>query len=309
MKDLKKIAFFGSDGIGLDVLNWLVEHSGKDFHFAGVVSGKDQPAGRGKKLTANPIVARARELHLNLLQPEATHADTLHWVQQEKIDLAIVFAYGHLLKQEILDAVPLGFINLHASLLPKYRGSCPIETAILQGETMTGVSLMKIVLEMDAGPVYDAEKVSILPQDDAISLRRKMALAGIPLLERHLPSLLQGTAIPTPQDSSLATYTHLLKKSDGLLNFVEKTADELACQVRAFISWPTSFFEFHGEMIKVGKAEVTPYEGKELPGSFLGIHRHALEIVTKNGVLRCLELQRPTKKMLPAELVWRSIMP
>lgn len=303
---MKRLLYMGSDAIGLPVLSYLADFSDETVQLVGVVSGSDRPAGRGKKMTANPIAQFTREHHLPLLQPEKPRTETLQWIEKWQIDLAIVFAYGHILRQDLLEAVPLGFLNLHGSLLPELRGPCPIEAAILQHRNQTGLSLMKLVREMDAGPVYGTEVVAIEPDETSVSLRQKMARSAATLLDRHLLPILNGSEIARPQDHSRATYTTMIQKADGLLNFAQ-SARNLEARVRAYGVWPGSFFDYNGERIRVGRAEVGAIDGDFPPGTFLGIRDGALEISTGEGILRCLELQRPTRRMLPAIFVWEQL--
>jgi methionyl-tRNA formyltransferase len=307
---MKNVVFLGSDGIGLPSLQWLYENGNGCFRLVGVVSGLDRRKGRGLKLIPNPIVTWAREKNLPLLQASSPKDEILPWMQALKSDLGIVFAYGHILSQVLLDAIPFGFLNLHASLLPDLRGPSPIEGAILLCKKQTGMSLMQLVKKMDAGPIYGYEKLDLGKRETAQTLREKMAMLAIPLLNRYIFAILEKKLMPQEQDHSRATYVSMIKKSDGLLDFC-KPAEHLEAQIRAYITWPGSFFYCEDQCVRVGSAEYRFWKSEEFvatPGTILGLKQNALEIAVADGVLRCLELQLPTKKMLPARLVCESLL-
>ncbi|MDR2576910.1 MAG: methionyl-tRNA formyltransferase [Puniceicoccales bacterium] len=300
----KRVVFLGSDGIGAATLKFLTEKSGTDWELVGVVSGPDRPSGRGLCLHANPIVEMAKCLQLPLFQPEFPKTELLPWLAERRPELGIVFAYGHILRQDVLDALPLGWINLHASLLPELRGPSPVAGAILQRKLETGISLMQLVRRMDAGPVYGTARVAVDPRETTPSLREKLSAAAVVLMKNFLADIFAGQVVAQEQDENAATYTEMIRKEDGLLDF-RKSAAELEAQVRAYAEWPGSFFINRGECIRVGSAALGVSGTTEAPGTIIGLRNGALEIATGNGILCCLELQRPTKKMLPADAVWR----
>lgn len=294
------MVYLGSDGIGVRALQWLLENSGSAFRLAGVVSGLDKKRGRGLRLQANPITTWARRNNVPLLQPERPKEEILPWMQTLKGDVGLVFAYGCILPNALLDSTPLGFLNLHPSLLPELRGPSPIETTILQRKTQTGVSLMKLAAAMDVGPVYTAEIIDVDARETTPTLREKVSYAAVTALGKHLPAILHGDLIPVEQDHANATYTKLIQKSDGLLDF-NKTAWDLEAQIRAHIPWPGSFFIYNGVPTKVGHTEWRESSVRNTIGTILGIHDGALEITTGDGILRVFELQSPMGKMRPAD--------
>ncbi|MDR0428474.1 MAG: methionyl-tRNA formyltransferase [Puniceicoccales bacterium] len=301
---MKNIVYLGSDVIGLATLQWLANGSNGNFRLMGVVSGQDQRCGRGMKLVPNEIVAWTRAQGIPLLQPQYPKKEILPWMSDLHSDMGVVFAYGHILTQELLDAIPMGFLNLHASLLPELRGPCPIEAAIAQRKSQTGITLMQLVKEMDAGPTYVHGIIPMDEMETAPSLRKKMEKVAVMLMDRHFESILSNEEKAVKQDHSRATYVKLLKKSDGLLDF-QKPAHELEAQVRAYITWPGSYF-YKGDLaIKVGSAHWREWEADDprTPGFVMGIRNHALEIATGDGVFCCKELQFPTKKMLAASML------
>jgi methionyl-tRNA formyltransferase len=296
----KKVVYLGSDGIGLRALEWFGSAE-RPFSLAGIVSGLDRRCGRGLRLTANPIAAWAQQKNIPLLQPSSPKEEILPWMEKMGATMGVVFAYGHILPQSLLEAIPQGFLNLHASLLPQLRGPSPIEGAILQRLPQTGISLMQLVKKMDAGPVYAQEAIPITAEETTPTLREKMSLLAVDLLDKHFTAILQKECIAQEQDHSQATYVPLIQKVDGLLSF-SKSAAALEAQIRAYVTWPGSFF-YHGNIpVRVGRA--TYYNDGDAPahapGTILRMHEGALEIATVDGILRCLELQLPTRKMLPA---------
>ena len=298
----------GSDAIAVPVLKYLAQEAKGVCELAGVYSQPDRPKGRGKKLQPNPLAAAAQELGLTLLQPEKPGPDDVAWMRDNDIQLVLVMAYGHILKKSLLAAPPLGFVNFHASLLPKYRGASPVESAVASGETETGVSLMRIIPKMDAGAVCDVERVAIEPLDTGASVREKLSAATVPLLARNLESLLNGTATFTEQDEAQATYCRKLEKTDGQLDF-SATASVLAARINGLDPWPGCYCEVGDVRVKLRAATVMqrglPDESAgdidRVPGSVLAASEDGVDIAAgKGSVLRVRQLQRPGGRMLPA---------
>lgn len=305
MSEASKIVFMGSDAIGLPVLEWLHRSAAKQAHLVAVLSQPDRPVGRGRKLQPNPISAYAREQGIELLQPEKPGDTTVAWMQAQSIDLAVVMAYGHMLRKKLLDTPPCGFVNLHASILPEYRGASPIQSCIAQGDVQTGVTLMRIEPAMDAGAVCDIERVPIEAQDTGASVFDKLAHASVPLLERNLLSLLEGTATFEEQDHAKATYTRKLTKEDGWLDF-SQSAFVLKNRIQSLDPWPGTFCEHAGVRIKVRGAQVEDTCVDKPAGCVLGVQGDALRVATGEGVLRIAYMQRPGGKMLPVHAFLRG---
>lgn len=295
---MKKIAFMGSDVIVLPLLDYLYENSGKEYQLVGIISQPDRPSGRGKKMLPNPVSAWAMEHGIRLFRPEKPSEEELEWLRQEGIDLVLVWAYGHIIKQEFLDTPPLGMLNCHASLLPKFRGAACPEAAIASGERVTGLTLMKMVKKMDAGDVLDKEVVEISSTETSASLREKLSYAGVPLISRNLPAILSGKAKFTPQDETEVSFTRKLSKEDAWLNF-KASAIELERRVRAQTPWPGACFKFNETVIKIGACEALEGEG-EVPGTVIGADALGLYVATGEGVLLLKSLQRPGRPMVPA---------
>jgi methionyl-tRNA formyltransferase len=293
-----RIVFLGSDAIALPALEYLRSAAG--VQLVGVISQPDRPAGRGQRLHANPVAAWAREQGVALRQPAQLGPVEIEWLRTERADLAIVMAYGKILWEDFLGAPPRGVWNLHASLLPAYRGASPVEAALAMGETTTGVCLMRVVPALDAGPVADAERVEIRAMDSAVDLRERLAQACVPLLARNLAALADGSILVTPQDEALVSYTRKLTKADGHLD-LSLTAVELERRVRAFQPWPGAVLDCAGELLKADAAEALPEAPSGAkPGTVVSAGVAGVDIVTGRGLLRLLALQRPGGRMLAA---------
>ena len=300
-KHKQKIVYFGSDSICLPSLYWLSTKGSERWDLLAVVSQPDRKQGRGQKLKANPVAEYAKERGIQLFQPEKPGKDLVQFLEEHEVDVSFVMAYGHFLGRAIREASRLGMVNFHGSILPKYRGASPVETAIACGETETGVSLMQIDREMDAGAVADMEVVSIEKEDDALSLRMKIGEATIPILERSMEDLLDNELAFKKQDEEFISHCRKLMKEDGLIDF-ELSAEAIYNRWRAFKTWPNSFC-FHGEnRIKVGQMEIceSSLSANELSltcGSVI-LEKDSLKVVTSNGLIRLLELQKAGGKML-----------
>lgn len=295
MKTKQKIAFFGSDEISLPCLHALQESS-QGWEVGGVLTQPDRKSGRGRKLQPNPIKKWALENNIPVRDPQKPGDVEVDWLKELGTDIVLVMAYGHILNNSLLNAAPC--FNLHASLLPRYRGASPIETALAMGEKETGVSLMRVVPRMDAGPLIDCQSVSIIPTDTGPSLRQKIALASVPLIQRSMPGLLSQNFLEVVQDESQASYCRKLNKSDGQLDF-SLSAKEIEFYCRAFSGWPGAWFWHDTTIIKVGKLSV--YDGSlDLSaGQRCPENKNSLIIGTGSGSIEVLELQKPGGKMLP----------
>ncbi len=295
-----KIVFMGSDAIALPMLNWLAgEESGAEV--VAVFTQPDRPVGRGQKVQPNAIKLWAQERCTPVHQPEKLREPELATLSGYGADLALVMAYGHILRDAFISAPRLGTLNLHTSLLPKYRGASPIQTAVASGERTTGVTLMRIVAALDAGPIADSERVMIEPRDTALSVEAKLSLACVPLVARALPKLAAGIQTFVEQEHASATFCRKLGKADGVLDFARPAA-ELAARINGLFPWPATTVEIAGEPIKFGLAEVCNvlrYKPAE-PGVVQEAGNRGLDVSTGDGVLRVLRLQRPGGRMLEA---------
>lgn len=293
-----KLVFLGSDPIALPLLDWLVGAGRTQAEVIAVFTQPDRPVGRGQRVTANAIKQWALGQGLPVYQPEKLTPTVREELVGLTADLSLVLAYGHILKDDFIATPRLGTLNLHASLLPKYRGASPIQTAVAAGEHETGVSLMRIVRELDAGPVADVEQVPIGPTDTALEVEARLAAACVPLLARTLPRLAAGQLTFAEQDHARATFCRRLVKADGQLDFARPAA-ELAARINGLFPWPACAVPIDGQTVKLGGAGVLA--GGAAPGVVAGCEAGGLVVGTGEGRLHLHRLQRPGGRMLPAD--------
>lgn len=298
-----RLVFLGSDAIALPLLDWLAGPAGGACaQVVAVFTQPDRPVGRGQKVQANAIKLWAEARGLPVYQPEKLTPDLRQQLAGLTPDVALVMAYGHILRDDFINTPRLGTLNLHTSLLPAYRGASPIQTAVASGERETGVSLMRIVRKLDAGPVADVERVAIAPLDTAADVEAKLAAACVPLVARSLPALAAGTLAFVEQDETRVSHCRKLAKEDGTLDFAAPAA-ALAARVNGLFPWPACAVEIAGQPIKLGLADALPTTSQPGPlvaGRVQGADEHGLLVETVAGVLRLRRLQRPGGKMLPA---------
>ena len=255
-----------------------------------VVSQPPKPAGRGMRLHRTPVHERAESLGLTVLTP--ARARDPEFIEQARAlapDLLVLASYGKILPPSLLAIAPLGNWNLHASLLPKYRGASPIQYAILNGETETGVTLMEMVAEMDAGDIYLQAREPILPDDDYGRLESRLAERAAELLMEGLQRLQAGTLTRTPQDHAAATYAPLITKEDAHIRWAEPAA-RCRNRVRAFSPKPGAYTLWRGKVLKIWKAEAVP-DASDDAGTILSVDPDNFLVACGQGALRLLEVQ------------------
>lgn len=291
-----RVVFMGSPEFAVPSLRALVD-AGHDLVLA--VSQPDRPAGRGGRLQAPPVKEAAQALGIETFQPETLRDPAVQGrLRAASADVFVVAAYGKILPQAVLDIPRRGCVNVHASLLPKWRGPSPITSAILAGDPVTGASIMELVRKMDAGPVISRVEEAIQPEDTAGSLEGRLAALGARELVRVLPGWLEGTLAAEPQDEARATYCALVSKADGQLR-AAMTAEEAERAVRAYHPWPGAYVELPEGRLAIWRAHVGPGEpGK--PGAF-GLIERAPAIAFRDGWLVLDEVQRPGGKRLTAQ--------
>ncbi len=285
-----RLAFMGSPEFSLPTLHTLID-AGHDVIC--VYAQPPKPAGRGHKETPCPVHAEAIRLGIDARTPK-TLRDPEEQAAFQKLDLdcAIVVAYGLILPQEVLDAPRLGCLNVHASLLPRWRGAAPIQRAIMEGDAETGVGIMKMDAGLDTGDVLAEARTPIADDETASTLHDRLAVMGAELLAKTLPAYAAGELSPTPQPEDGITYAHKLERGEGRLDF-DKPAAELERAIRALNPWPGTWFEHNGERIKVAAAGIDP-SASGAPGTVID---DGLTIACREGGLRPLKLQRPGKSM------------
>ncbi len=246
----------GSPDFALPTLSALA----REYRVVGVVTQPDRPAGRGRELQPPPVKLLAAELNLPTIQPQKLkEPEALEQLRAWNPDLIVVAAFGQILKKEVLELPRFGCLNVHASLLPRWRGAAPIQAALLAGDEETGVTIMKMDAGLDAGPTLFKKAVPLSPQDTAGSLFEKLSHLGAQALLEALPDYLAGKLIPQPQDDSQSTYAPMLKKEDGLLDF-SKSAAELERRVRAFHPWPGAWTTWNDSPLKILRASAAAGE-------------------------------------------------
>lgn len=293
-----RLVFLGADVIALPLLEWLAGDGADVARVVGVFTQPDRATGRGQQVRPHPIKLWAEARGLPVHQPEKLTEEARLQLAVLDADVGLVMAYGHILRDDFMQTPRLGMLNLHTSLLPKYRGASPIQSAIVNGETETGVTLMRIVRRLDAGPMADVERVAVGPLDTAAEIETRLGAACVPLLARALPRLAAGTLEFAPQDDAAATYCRKLAKEDGGLDF-SAPARQLAARINGLHPWPGVVVELMGQTVKLGLADVVP-DGAGAPGEVLGADDAGLKVATGAGVLRLRRLQRPGGRMLPA---------
>jgi len=287
-----RIIFAGTPEFSVVLLQALVESGRKP---VAVLTQPDRPAGRGKRLTPSPVKARAEQQGIPVLQP-ATLRDGAVVAQLAALDadLMVVAAYGLILPQDVLDVPKAGCLNVHASLLPRWRGAAPIQAAILAGDSQTGVCLMAMTAGLDCGPVFAREELLIGRDETAGELHDRLAVAGSRLLTRHLDSILLGRLEPKEQDEATATYAPKLSNADAELDW-RQPAEALERAVRAYNPVPGAWFMLDGERIKCWRAQVVA-GGAGAPGRILAAGPEGVTIACATGALRLESVQRPGKR-------------
>ena len=265
----------------------------------GVVTQPDKPRGRGRKLGISPVKELAMGLRLPIMQPETTRDEAfIEEVNRMSPDLIVVAAYGRMLTRELLDLPPHGCINVHASLLPKYRGAAPIQWTIVNGERRTGVTIMKMDEGMDTGDILLTQEVGITDTDTAQSLHDKLAQVGAGLVINALDGVERGTIRPAPQENSMASYAPPLKKEDGLIDW-SRAAREIYNRIRGLDPWPGAFTYLRGSRLKVFSGEVIDEEVRDRPGKVVQSEPEGVKVSTGTGFLVIEEVQLEGRKRMP----------
>ncbi len=252
---MTKIIFIGTGQFAVPTLENLIKNK---YNIIKVITAPDKPAGRKQELTASPVKETALRYKLPLSQPEKI-IEAESETSMAKPDLIVLAAYGKIIPQDILDIPRFGCLNLHPSLLPRYRGPSPIQTAILNGDKKTGLTIMLMDEKIDHGPIIAQKELEIMTDDDSQILEKKLAQLAASFLIEILPDYLQGEIEPRPQDESQASYTKILTKRDGQINW-QQSAKQIARQVRAFYLWPGAWTEFNGLRVKILKAKAVKQE-------------------------------------------------
>ena len=294
---MKRLAFMGTPDFAVPVLEALVGQ----YQVVAVVTQPDRAAGRGRRAKFSPVKKTALAHDLPLLQPPSLRRPEAAMELRELApDVIIVAAFGQILPPEVLAIPPHGCLNVHASLLPRYRGAAPIAAAILAGEEQTGITIMLMDEGMDTGPILAQAECKIKPQDTTGSLSVKLAQQGADLLVETLPRWLEGQIVPQPQDDSLATYCQMITKKDGLIDW-SLPATDLWLRVRAYAPWPGAYTYWRGKRLKILRARpVTVGKSDEEAGRVISLD-DGVAVVAGTDALLLEEIQLAGKKALAAQ--------
>jgi methionyl-tRNA formyltransferase len=290
-----KIVFAGTPEFAVPSLQMLLDSK---HDVCAVYTQPDRPAGRGRKLHISPIKALALQANIPVLQPlSLKNADDLAQLAAFNADLIIVVAYGMILPQTVLDLPRLGCLNVHGSLLPRWRGAAPIHRALIAGDKQTGVTIMQVVLKLDAGDMLHKEACPITDTDTTHDLHDKLSALGAIGLSKVLVQLKNGLLHAEKQDEAQVTYAEKLSKQEAFIDW-SQSAQDIARKVRGLNAWPVAQTLYQGEVLRIWQAQAIDSTAKEQPGSVSATHKH-MEVATGQGWLRILEVQLPGGKRLP----------
>jgi methionyl-tRNA formyltransferase len=292
-----RIIFAGTPDFAVPALQMLIDSK---HEICAVYTQPDRPAGRGRKLTPSVVKALALSAGIPVFQPETLKTDEdLNQLTSLNADLMVVVAYGIILPQVILDAPELGCINIHGSLLPRWRGAAPIHRAVMAGDEMTGVTIMKLVKKLDAGDMLHKESCVIEPYHTSSDLHNKLAELGAIGLEKVLIQIEVGSVISEKQDETWVTYAEKVEKSEAMLDW-NQSAIELDRKIRGFNSWPVAQTLFNGKVMRVWKARVTDDESNLSSGTIVRQGKQ-MYVVTGEGFIELLEIQLPGGKRMETQ--------
>ncbi|TBL57658.1 methionyl-tRNA formyltransferase [Hafnia paralvei] len=298
MSDSLRIIFAGTPDFAARHLDALLS---SQHQIVGVFTQPDRPAGRGNKLTPSPVKVLAEQHSLPVFQPVSLRPeDNQKLVSDLNADVMVVVAYGLILPKAVLDMPRLGCINVHGSLLPRWRGAAPIQRALWAGDAETGVTIMQMDVGLDTGDMLHKVSCPITAQDTSATLYDKLAEMGPQGLLATLAELANGTATPEKQDEALVTYAEKLSKEEARLNWTLSAAQLERC-VRAFNPWPVSFFMIDGQPVKVWRSQAIAAEQNQAPGTIISADKHGIAVATAEGALLMTQLQPSGKKSMSAQ--------
>jgi methionyl-tRNA formyltransferase len=289
-----KIIFAGTPEFAVPTLQMLLD---SEHEVCAAYTQPDRPAGRGRKLHPSPVKELALTAGIPVFQPETLKTDEdLRQIASFNADLIVVVAYGMILTQTVLDMPSLGCVNVHGSLLPRWRGAAPIQRAIMAGDEKTGVTIMQMVRKLDAGDMLHKEECVIGPDDTASDLHDKLAQLGAIGLAKVLEQIKAGTVHAEKQNEALVTYAEKLEKSEAVLDWTQP-AEQLARKVRGLNAWPVAQTLYQGEVLRIWRAEAINDDANAEPGSVRCVNK-AMDVATGKGMLRLHEVQLPGGKRM-----------
>lgn len=292
-----RIVFMGTPEFAVPSLEALLK---SEDQVVGIITQPDRPKGRGHSLAPSPVKVVAQRIGIPLLQPlKIRTPGFLDALAAWKPELIAVTAFGRILHAPILGLPPRGCVNVHGSLLPKYRGAAPVQWAIINGERETGITTMLMDEGMDTGPMLLQERIPIMPDDTAGTLAPRLAELGGRLLVETIKQLKAGTVTPRPQDHAQATMAPLLKKEDGVIDWA-RSAQAIANRVRGLSPWPGAYTFLGHDRLNIWCAVAKPTRSDEQPGTIIAVTKHSLQVATGEGVLELVEIQTANSKRMTA---------
>lgn len=288
-----KILFMGTPDFAAGSLKSLIDAG---YEISAVVTQPDRPKGRSGKPVFSPVKEVAVEAGIPVLQPERIkRPEETARLLEYPADIYVIAAFGQILSKEILEQPRLGCINVHASLLPKYRGASPIQRVILDGEKSTGITIMQMNEGLDTGDILYSKTIELAPDETFETLHDRLMVLGGEALTEALPLIEEGKLTPVKQDDSLSCYAPLIKKEDGLIDW-KRSSEEIYSQIRAFNPWPGAFTYSSGKILKIWEA--VPVSGTGKPGEIMGVDKNSFTVCCGIGAMKILSLQPEGKKRM-----------
>jgi methionyl-tRNA formyltransferase len=290
-----KLIFFGTSEFAVPALEMLFKNG---YEISAVVTTPDEPAGRKQLLAPSPVKITAQKLNLNILQPQSLKIENLNLT--ENLDLGITASYGKIIPKEIINSFKFGILNIHPSLLPKYRGPSPIQTTLLNGDKETGVTLFLIDEKVDHGPIIADQKLKIMDQEKYEELHDRLSIIGAELMIKTLPDYISGKIQPTEQDHNSAIFTEIFKKEDGKINWSD-SAENIFNKYRAFHIWPEIWTTWNNEMLKIKEIKLPQSFSDNMDPGQIYFDNGKYFVGCGSGRLELLKLQLEGSKEMPVE--------
>lgn len=297
-----KIVYMGTPDFAVLPLQSLLNDD--SFEISAVITQPDQKVGRKQLLTPSPLKIFALQQGLTVLQPEEINKNNqiLTLLKSLKPDFMIVVAFGQILNNDLLGIAKYGAINIHGSLLPKYRGASPVEEALLNGDNVTGVTFIKMSERLDAGPILLIQRLTIAPQDNVLTLRKKLSLMAATQLPYLLKDIIEGVIQPIEQNNNNATFCRKIKKGNGIIDLNKMSAIQIHNMVRAYTPWPSAYLIADNKRLKILETELTDLQAKNLqPGQTIQLPDQKFALVTKEGALMINKVQLEGKNPTPIQ--------
>ncbi|MGP1939143.1 MAG: methionyl-tRNA formyltransferase [Arsenophonus sp. ET-DL9-MAG3] len=297
MSNCLRIIFAGTSDFSEQHLVALLCKKDK-YKIVGVLTKPDKPVGRGKKITLSPVKILAKKAHIPILQPTTLKTkENQRWIKSQHADVMVVVAYGFILPEIILNMLPMGCLNVHCSLLPRWRGAAPIQRSILADDKKTGITIIQMNVSLDAGDILYRISCPIEPKDTTATLYKKLVILGPIALIHTLDLLTSGQIKPEKQNDRFAIYAKKISKNEALIDWI-LSAERIERCIRAFNPWPLSYFIFSNQLIKILHANVIYHKINSTPGTILNVNKTGIKIATGEGILNILKIQPAGKKIM-----------